>query len=1171
MRGWPAGQPTERRIGAIRTGRITWRGDLWRASSDGGEAVRLTRHNLDDLHSSWSPDGEWIVFASMRDGYLNLWRMRRDGSELAQLTHGDQHLRNPSFGRNEDGEPVITFSGMLEADVYRDQRPYLLSPEGGDYTRLHDAFGSEPQLSPDGQRVVFTRGGAYHDWNRRHYRGPDAMNVWLHELGTNRFEPLTERNGDDGMARWVDEDTLLFMSDREDQTVNLYRMELDTERTIERLTELDQRDLQYFDVSRDGSTAVLQIWDTLLTLDLEAPNAEPEPINLRAPDDGRDIHALRRIDRDVSEAALSPDGQTMAYIAYGRVYVRHVDEQSPTRLVTPGTHARHHSLAWSPDGLQLYFVSDADGSESIYEARVALTRDEVRRSHERQRARNRVSARHWDGDTTVSLASASPDVDPELDVPEDTEADYDPDLAVRGEEPEDPFAPQDPGFILDPVLIPQPGDPSDVPPATQEPQAEVESIPEEELEEEPPEDLPTNRDPTRWHDAIQFDVSPVVVGDSNDRDVSPSPDGRSLAFRRGRGDLVILDLESGEERILVEGWDSFMQWRWSPDSRYIAYSQNDLDFSANIFVVPADGSGEPVNITRHPRNDLNPRWSEDGRKLTFISNRSGENYDLYRVYLDREIETYTPRELSTYYRNAREEARSRSPLPVDGEAEPVTQDAAELDLEHAWRRIERITATPTHQTANEMTPGGDRYVFNDGSAGLMAMDWDGSNRIRIGPRANVQQLNITGEQVVYIVNGRVGVANLSGNGSPRYLDISDRLRIDLRQQALQKFHEAARVIGENFYRTDLKGLDWPAVVADYASLIRRARTSSEFSDIANRLMGELAASHMGVSNPGPVSALREPSGRLGIEYESIVSKQDGRLGYRITEVIPEGPANRGPMPLARGDIITKIGLQPFEENETLLQRLSGQVDQEVIVTFDRPGEDGYTEYHTMLRTVGLSELARLKYDAFREESRRRVDELSDGRLGYLHIQAMNQTSLEGFQGDLYAAAEGKDGLIIDVRNNGGGNTTDRILTSIMAGEHAYTIPAGADRNETGHYPQDRLDAPRYTLPINMLANEKSYSNAEILAHAFTTLDRGRLVGQQTYGGVISTLSHTLIDGATVRRPFRGWYLPDGTDMEHNGAIPDLLVEQTPQDEVAGRDRQLERAVVDLLERIDGEE
>jgi tricorn protease len=180
---------------------------------------------------------------------------------------------------------------------------------------------------------------------------------------------------------------------------------------------------------------------------------------------------------------------------------------------------------------------------------------------------------------------------------------------------------------------------------------------------------------------------------------------------------------------------------------------------------------------------------------------------------------------------------------------------------------------------------------------------------------------------------------------------------------------------------------------------------------------------------------------------------------------------------------------------------------------------------------------------------------------------MDQASLDVYERDLYAQAHGKDGLIIDVRNNGGGSTADRLLASIMVEPHAYTVPRGADPSKKWHYPVDRLFIQRYSLPINMLCNEKSFSNAEITSHAFKTLKRGTLVGTQTYGGVISTGSDSLIDGTTVRTPFRGWYLPDGTDMEMNGAMPDLVVPQTPEDESSGKDTQLETAVADLMKRL----
>ncbi|MDQ2077203.1 S41 family peptidase [Marinimicrobium sp. ABcell2] len=1146
---------------------FSWGGDLWRVSAQGGQATRLTRHNLDDMHSTWSPDGQWITFTSMRDGYMNLWRLHRSGSSVSQLTYSDRFIRHPAYGLDENGRMGIVFSGALEADVFREQRPYAISQEGGEPRRVHDAFGSEPKVSPDGRRVVFTRGGYYHDWGRRHYRGPDAMNVWLYDRQAKSFEALTEWEGDDGSAQWQDDQTLIFMSDRELDTINLYRLNVDSdERVAERLTHFDGRDIQHFDVSHDGRTAVVHVWDTLYTLDLTDPNAEPVALTIRASEDGRDDYTLRRIDRDVTEAALSPDGKVMAYIAYGRVYVRHLDDHSPTRAVTPDSHARHQHLSWSPDGLRLFFTNDSDGTDSIYQARVALTRDEIRSGTEGRPAARRVEVE------VSAVASATTEL-PLIELSDPDEPTLVP--GGRGGEPEDPFGPVDPGLPHGPVEPePEPEPAPFDPGVTLDLPVEPETIPEEDLDTEPAEDRPADKDPSRWHDAVRFTVEPVVRTHHNDRNALVSPDGQTLAFRRGLGNLVLKDLRTGKEKTLVEGWDTGIHWRWSPDSQYIAYSQNDMNFSANIFIVPADGSRDAVNVTRHPRNDINPRWSADGRILTFISNRSADSYDIYRIYLDHEIENYTPRELTTYYRDARNDAGKIRPLPVAAARLKRGRSSSEsvidgLDLENAWRRVQRVTSAPTHQFGNEMTPGGDRYVFNSSGEGLMVMNWNGENRQRLGPTVNMQHLDIRGERIVYVAGGRVGVANLSG-GSHRRPDITDRIRIDLRQESLQKFNEAARMIGESFYLSDMKGLDWPAVVKDYESLIRRARTASEFSDISNRLMGELAASHMGVTNPGPASALREPSGRLGIDYEHVYLNGD-RAAYRVTAVLPGGPATRGPIRLEVGDLITEIDMQPFTRTDTLLHRLRGRTGQEVIVTFEREHRGRNMENHALLMPIDYSALVRLKYDDFREQSRRRVEELSGGRLGYLHIQAMNQASLEEFQGDLYAAAMGKEGLIIDVRNNGGGHTTDRILTSITAPEHAYTVPAGADPSRTGHYPQDRLDAPRYTMAINMLSNEKSYSNAEILAHAFKSVGRGTLIGQQTYGGVISTGSHTLLDGATVRRPFRGWYMPDGTDMEHNGAMPDIVIQQTPEDEVSDRDRQLEAAVRDMLKRIDGQQ
>jgi tricorn protease len=1232
---------------------FSWRGDLWKAPVTGGRAIRLTAHPLDDFASAWSPDGSRIAFTSDRNGYLNIYLMNADGTDIRQLTDIDRPCSGIAFGLDEAGEVVITFHATLESDIYRDYRPYMVSTRGGDIRRVHDAFGSEPVVSVDGARVVFTRGGYFDRWDRRHYRGPENADVWMFDRTDGFFRQLTHHRGNDGMTKWGGPRTLLYMSDRELDCVNLYRMSAEAgEEMSARLTSFREHDLHGFDVTGDGALAVLAVWDTIYTLDLNDPDAQPKPLSFEAIEDERDNYELREIGREVSEAALSPDGQVMAMIAYGEVYVRNIDDGSPTRRVT-NTHAREKNPAWSPDGLKLYFTSDMDGTESIYAATIRLTRGEVKDAFEKAMGLKKKDEATEDEEDEKPAAEPEPENDGGASEASSTAAPAptDPVSGVwsgTAEVPEEGMLPYtltlkrhkddtitgalDAGPYSGPVtgtwdpdaksldltvaaggmqiiislnLTVENGSLRGTATADdvvvqviatriggRDEDEQTEKGGDKPKDKQKKEELPPELQPDRWHDAMTFNIEPIVQRNINDREPSPSPDGTMLAFRGTRGDIHIMDLETREIRTLVTGWDPETHWRWSPDSQYIAYVQSNLNFNQDIFIVPADGSSKPVNITRHPDNEAAPRWSADGKILSFISERINEEFDVWAVYLEKDLEALTPQELKEYYEEAGKAAKKRKPLKVrapgeddeegetandEAEAQKEEDDASapdenELDLEDAYLRLRRITSISGNETDLEMTPSGEYLIFNSrGDApGLYSIRWDGREQKRLGGNASVQHVSLTGDKVILVTGGNAATVKPAGGGMET-VSISDRIRIDLEKQSSQKFLEAARRLGEEYYHPTMNDVDWPALTEEYHALVLGAHTADEFNWVANRFVGELNGSHLGIRARGDSAPNRESHGRLGIDARRVDD------GFEVIDIIPESPAAKGPMALKVGDVITAIEFEPFDPTDTIRSKLKGRAGEETVVSIRRQTDEGETLHLDVLLTPTSYYGERsLKYRAWRQENARLVDEWSGGRLGYIHIQGMNQSSLDVFERDLFAAAHGKDGLIIDVRNNGGGWTADRLLASIMVQEHAYTLPRGADWSRTGHYPQDRLFIQRYTLPINMLCNEKSFSNAEIVAHAFRTLARGTLVGQQTHGSVISTGGFRLIDGTSVRLPSRGWFVvptegngfTEPVNMELHGAMPDLVIPQTPEAEAQGDDEQLRAAVDDLLQRLD---
>ncbi len=1114
---------------------FSWRGDLWRAPVEGGGAVRLTSDAENDLRSAWTPDGARIVFESERDGARNLWSMRTDGSDLTQLTFGDVSLTLTSVGILQ-GELCAFVDASVEGDFYRSPRPYAVPLTGGALERVHDAFGSAVVPSPSGARVVFERGGSA--WTRRGYNGPDNRDLWLWTSAGDAFRQVSTYDGNDGFPRWIGDDELLFVSDRGQApfagTMNLFRMTLaGPDANAVRLTEFNGTDVNALTTDASGRVAVFAVMDHLYSLELKSPTAKPVQLAFTAPDDALRNREFRAIGKEVTEAALSPDGLALAVVAGGDVFVRATAEKSPTHRVTEGEF-RERDIAWSADGLTLYFVSDSDGTYSIFGATVAETRADLKK------------------EIDAAVAPVKPSK------PEETQAEPAKADAAQAAEP----AKEAP---------------------TQAPVAEAtKPVAQGEKKEEKSDEAKKNPkyDSSRWADAIRFDVQPIVGSADHDTMPMPSPDGKRIAFTRNLGDLAVLDIATKEVKILRAGFDQELDYTWSPDGSFIAFAEDDQDFNKDIWFIAADGSGAAINVTQHPDSDYRPRFSADGKVMAFLSERTNEEVDVWVAFLDKNLEGLPPKDLEEYFKNANEALKKRKPVDASKQdsAKAVTPEAAalfsELELDDAYRRVRRVTSMPGNEGNLELLPAGDKILFSSADSAASAspgdgpprqgslslVKYDGTDLKKLAASGRVLGLSLQGDKATLVGSGGAQVMALP-SGEAKAADVASVSEVDLGELNGQKFDDVSRLMGMCFYHHTMKGLDWPALTAQYRVLAQRARTNEEFDWVANRFIGHLDASHLGVRSPEPTNANRRAQGRLG------VGTVPAKTGREVTDVLPESAAARALLPLRVGDVITSIDADKVDPSKPLELLLAGKVGAECIVQFQRTSADGTTkELRTLIVPDSSMDERRQRYRAATLEKAALVSEWSAGKLGYIHMQGMDQPSLDDFERDLYAAAHGKRGLIVDVRNNGGGWTADRFLASVMVRPYAYTMPRDGDPTDLGHYPQDRLFIQRYTMPMNMLCNEKSFSNAEIVSHAFKSLGRGSLVGQQTYGGVISTGSSSLADGTTVRMPFRGWYLMNGTDMEEHGAEPDIRVAQTPEAESKREDAQLRAAVDDLLQR-----
>jgi len=629
---------------------------------------------------------------------------------------------------------------------------------------------------------------------------------------------------------------------------------------------------------------------------------------------------------------------------------------------------------------------------------------------------------------------------------------------------------------------------------------------------------------------IRIDTWEVNTGHGVSLNAEWAPSG-DFSFLDGEGYLYVMDVLGGRSRKITDIGE-IQHHSWSPDSRWIAFSTMVEAHREDIFIVPATG-GDAVNVSRHPNDDFQPLWPSDGRRLIWASRTDEGDYSIVQAWFDPE---------DWEADNDRREELLDEPL------ETVSACSQNLYL-----RTEELCTVEGYYDLFGITPDGRKIYFPvtdtaEGTVDLFSVDWDGENLTRqstgnCSPSRIQPTSTETAGEVYYLSFGST-IRNTDSDMLSWSAPCSE-LRNEMQRQ---KFYSAWRLLRDSFYDRGMHGVNWDEMREKYLNRASAALLNEDFNDVVNRMLGELSASHLGIYGPWEYRSVAY-TGEIGVfpDYEWNDS------GIRIDSVLPMSPAYLARF--QRGDVITAINGDAVGWNQNFYAPLRNTSGTEIEVSFTREGSS------SSVRLVPISEwdLWNLQYDERLARNRRRVSELSDDRVGYLHIPSMDLQSVQNFRRDLYAEGLGRDAMIIDVRGNGGGSTHDQVLSSLA--REAYAI----SRNRGGTATVEPLGV--YQKPLVLLINETCYSDAEIFPAAWKELELGPVVGNATYGAVIGTVDVNLADGTGFRLPGTGWYTLAGDNLENMGVTPDIMVLELPQDMGTGIDRQLDAAVEAALDRL----
>ena len=650
-----------------------------------------------------------------------------------------------------------------------------------------------------------------------------------------------------------------------------------------------------------------------------------------------------------------------------------------------------------------------------------------------------------------------------------------------------------------------------------------------------------------------------------------SPDGNSIAFLRDGRELRVLDVKSGEDRALTTAgvrrppFGATRPMVWSADSKWIAYlSSGEKSFTNAHVIAAAGGESRPVSyIANAFANTVS--WAPDGSFILFDTGQRTETRQLARV----DLVPRTPRFREDQFRELfREEQR---PTGRGGEGQrqqpsKVPPKPVQITFDDIGSRLDFIPVG-VDLGYQVLSPDGKTVLVIGSAAGQTNLYTYSLDELARGP-AVARQLTSTpgfksnaqftpdGREVFFIQQGRIQRVNVE-NRQVRALDVTAEFDVDFETEKMEVFQQAWTIQRDHFYDEKFHGADWNAVRNTWAPYIAGSRTRDEMRRLLSLMVGELNASHLGVG--GASGSVTSNNGRLGLRFDRAEYESAGRL--RITEVIAQSPAAIGG--IKAGEYLVAVDGARITGRTNLDELMAHKSGRRTVLTV-AAAADGTGGRDIPVQPVSVNAEKGLLYRHWVESRRAYVERVSNGRLGYVHMLNMGAGALAQLFVDLDTQNHGRDGVVVDIRNNSGGFV------------NAYAIDVFARRPYLQMSVRGLTDsAPARSVlgqralerPTILVTNQHSLSDAEDFTEGYRALKLGKVVGEPTSGWIVYTSNFTLIDGTSFRVPFMRVTTMEGVTMELNPRPVDVPVQRPVGESYTDRDAQLDTAVAELLKQL----